>query len=67
MTRKPRDDWSTPTPYENFLWLLAEMEWVVGRDDVRWPGDQADVILIRLARLSQKVALALGEARGRAD
>jgi len=65
MTRKPRDGWSDPTPYENFLYLLATLETVVERGIIEWPASQADVILIRFARLNQKVALALGEAKGR--
>jgi hypothetical protein len=36
------------------------MEWAVQRANIKWPADQGDVILIRLARIARKVALECG-------
>ena len=48
-------------PYENFLYLLAEMEWAVQRGNIKWPADQGEAILIRLARIAREVALECGQ------
>ena len=58
MTKLDRE--RSPTPYENFLYLLAEMEWALQRGNIKWPADQGEVILIRLARIARKVALESG-------
>jgi hypothetical protein len=58
MTKKLIDEGPYPTPYENFLYLLVEMEGAVDRGHIRWPAGEADVIVHRLARIAQKVALA---------
>ena len=36
------------------------MERVVRQGRIQWPAEQAEVILIRLARIAQEVALAFG-------
>jgi hypothetical protein len=59
MNEKPARSSSTPTSYENFLYLLAEMERSVDIGDIQWPANAADWILGRLGRIAQKVALAL--------
>jgi hypothetical protein len=46
------------TPYDNFLYLLFEMEQAIERGHIKWPADQADLVLCRLARIAEKVALA---------
>lgn len=46
------------TAYENFLYLLFEMERAIERGHIKWPTGEADQILRRLARITQKVALA---------
>ena len=60
MTKLPDDQERPPTAYENFLYILAEMEWAVQRGNIKWPADQGDVILIRLARIASRVALGFG-------
>jgi hypothetical protein len=57
MIKLPKDQEGSSTPYENFLYLLAEMELAVQRRNIEWPTDQGEVILIRLARVARKVAL----------
>ena len=47
-------------PYEDFLYFPAEMERAVQRSNIKWPADQGEVILIRLARIARKVALECG-------
>jgi len=61
MPRKSRDGAFSPTPYEDFRYLLAEMERVVGQGKIQWPADQVDVILIRLVGVVLDVARALDQ------
>ena len=63
MNEKPARSSCDPTPYENFLYLLAEMERSVGRGNIQWPAIAADRILARLGRIAQSVALALDGQR----
>ena len=60
MIKLSKDQERSPTPYENFLYLLTEMEFAVQRGNIEWPADQGEVILIRLARVARKVALEYG-------
>jgi hypothetical protein len=40
-----------PTPYENFLYLLAEMEAAIERGTIRWPPETAKAARDRLGLL----------------
>jgi hypothetical protein len=54
----------TPSAFDNFLYLLSEMEKTVSRDQVHWPERQTQAIVERLARISRKVAQA-ADQKGR--
>jgi hypothetical protein len=49
-----------PTPYENFLYLMAELEQAVSRGTIKWPSESAENVLRRLggllARLQQEMS-----------
>jgi len=47
-----------PSTYENFLYLLFEMERLVERDCIKWTPDRGDAVLGRIMRIAQKVVLA---------
>lgn len=63
MSKKPTHSRSAPTPYANFLYLLAELEKSVDLGNIQWPTDAGDAILARLGRIAQKVALEFGGHR----
>jgi hypothetical protein len=60
MIRPPKHLEPAPTPYENFLYLLTEMDRAVQRGNIKWPADRADAILILLAKIARKVASEAG-------
>ena len=47
---------SAPTPYENFLYHLNEIEFIVDRGMIDWPVDQVDAIRRRLAQIMLRVS-----------
>lgn len=51
-----RSAMTRPSTFEDFLYLLSELERVVDRRDVRFPSDQADIIRNRLARIAARVS-----------
>jgi hypothetical protein len=55
MSKKPTDQRWVPTAYENFLYLLHEMERVLERGQIQWPAGKARIIKDRLARIARKV------------
>lgn len=44
------------TPFENFLYLLDEMERAVARGNICWRAGQTKIIQERIAHIAQKVA-----------
>jgi hypothetical protein len=59
MTKKPRTPAASRLHYENFLYLLAEMERAIELGQQELSADRASAILIRLGRIVQTVTLAL--------
>lgn len=58
MTKRSTNSRSSRLYYENFLYLLAEMERVIDVVQIQLSTDQTNVILSRLGQIAQKLALA---------
>lgn len=61
MVRKPKKSSEVYTAYDNFLYLLAELELVVGSGTIRWSASSAsrarqrmDVLAATMGRLANK-------------
>lgn len=50
------DDLSPPTPNEYLLYLLAEIEFLLARDRMRWSEGEISYILERLTKISERIA-----------
>lgn len=53
-----------PSAFENFLYLLSELERAVNQHDIQWPAPQSRLIQNRLARIASKVKGAQATQRG---
>lgn len=58
MPSKPKRASLAPSPYDNFLYLLMELEQAVERGNIRWPAGAVNTILGRLGGIAQHVTLA---------
>jgi len=52
-----------PSAFENFLYLLSELERVVDRHDIQWPAPQSRLIQHRLAQIATNVKVAQAAQR----
>jgi len=52
-----------PSAFENFLYLLSELERVIDMRDIRWPVPQCRPIQNRLAQIATKVKAAQAAQR----
>jgi hypothetical protein len=55
-SRNNQDALSTPTPMEQFLYLLLEMENLLSRQSIRWKPGEAATICRRLGKVVTTVA-----------
>ena len=56
MSKKPADKSCIPTAYDNFVYLLHEMERAVERGLIQWPAGAKSIIRRRLATIVRKLA-----------
>jgi hypothetical protein len=56
MARKPKVSSYAFTPYDNFLYLLAELELVVGAGKIEWSSTSVSAARQRLEILAAKMA-----------
>lgn len=55
------------TPFENFLYLLDEMERAVARGNICWRAGQTKIIQERIVHIAQKVAEAAEQKPRRSE
>jgi hypothetical protein len=59
--RQHRETLSTPTPMEQFLYLLVEMENLLARKVIRWKPEEAIIARRRLSDVAMAIPVSLQE------